>query len=341
MIALVAMAFLLNLSSSARAWGERGHELVNAAAVENLPEPLRCYFLPRKAFLVEHAIDPDRLAREDPEELRHHYTEVEAYDPYPFLAFKKQFIEERRGPTPLALEHGDSLWQIERFTQLLAEAFRRRQWEQADRAAVFAAHYACDLTQPLHTVVNYDGQLTGQNGIHARFETGLVKALADRWVFEPRPAENQTNLRARIFSEYLRSYRQRNLIFAADRIAVFGRNYQDPQFFHTFDNLIGLLAKKRLEAAISFVSSLWYTAWVRAGKPVLPPHSGAGKQFEALGPGVSRETQANRPGCGNGDGSLQPKRIPGLPPCPPTLLRAARRGNSIARIRKGRVRGYS
>jgi hypothetical protein len=34
------------------AWGDRGHKLINAVAVENLPEPLRSYFRARKAYLV-------------------------------------------------------------------------------------------------------------------------------------------------------------------------------------------------------------------------------------------------------------------------------------------------
>ncbi len=261
--------FLLAVPRPARAWGEQGHKMVNAAAVENLPEPIRSYFRSRKAFLVDHAVDPDRLARESPEERPHHYTEVEAYDRYPFPAFQKEFVEERRRPTPLQLQHGDSIWQIERFTLLLADAMRRRRLDQIDRAAVFAAHYACDLTQPLHTVLNYDGQLTHQTGLHSRFETGLVNALAPGWVLKPRAAKEEPDLRARIFTEYFDSYRRAQLIFAGDRIAVFGLHYQDAEFFRTFDNILGLLARKRLEAAISFVSSLWYTAWVRAGRPEL------------------------------------------------------------------------
>ncbi len=272
--------FLLGVAPPASAWGELGHKIVNAAAVENLPEPLRSYFRSRKAFLVDHAVDADRLARESPEERPHHYTEVEAYDHYPFDAFEKQFVEERRRPTPLQLQHGDSIWQIERFTLLLADAMRRRRFDQIDRAAVFAAHYACDLTQPLHTVLNYDGQLTHQTGLHSRFETGLVKALAPGWVLKPRAAKEETDLRARIFTEYFDSYRRSQLIFAGDRIAVFGLHYQDPEYFRLFDNILGLLARKRLEAAISFVSSLWYTAWVRAGKPELRARP-AGAKFAA------------------------------------------------------------
>jgi len=251
-------------------WGNQAHQMVNALAVENLPEPLRSYFRARKTYLVEHASDPDQLAGENPRERSHHYTDAEAYDRNPFPKLKKQFVDERRGPTQLQLRNGDSIWQIEKFTDLLADALRRRQWNEADRDAVFAAHYACDLTQPLHTVLNYDGQFTRQAGIHSRFETEMVNALKDGWVMKPLPAVNEVNLRARVFRELLASYRQRNAVFAADRTAVAGRSYVDPRFFAAFEKLAGPLAEKRLDAAVSFVSSVWYTAWVRAGKPTLP-----------------------------------------------------------------------
>ena len=253
----------------ALAWGERGHRIVNAAAVNNLPEPLKSYFRTRIGYLVEHASDPDYVARENPQERPHHYTEVEAYDSYPFAAFRVQFVGQRRGPSGGQLTHGDSVWQIEQFTLQLSKDLQRRRWKESDRDAVFAAHYACDLTQPLHTVVNYDGQLTRQAGIHARFETMLVNALADGWLLKPQPAVNEPDLRARIFREYVDSYNQRQLIFAADRIALDGHTYLDPQVLRAFIQIDGLLARKRLEAAASFVSSLWYTAWVRAGKPAL------------------------------------------------------------------------
>ena len=253
----------------ALAWGERGHRVVNTAAVNNLPEPLKSYFRAHLDYLVEHASDPDYLARENPQERPHHYTEVEAYDSYPFAAFRAQFVDQRRGPSGRQLEHGDSVWRIEQFTLLLSQDLRSRRWNEADRDSVFAAHYACDLTQPLHTVVNYDGQLTQQRGIHARFETTLVNTLADGWLLKPQPAVNEPDLRARIFREYVDSYNQRQLIFAADRIALDGHTYLDPQVLRTFIQIDGLLARKRLEAAAAFVSSLWYTAWVRAGKPVL------------------------------------------------------------------------
>ncbi len=255
------------------AWGDRGHKLINATAVENLPEPLRSYFRGRKAYLVEHAIDPDLLGSDDASERPHHYTDLDADDSFPFLTLRRQFVVERAGPTPRQLPHGDSIWQIERFTLRLADSLQRRRWQDADNNAVFAAHYAADLTQPLHTLLNYDGQLTGQKGVHARFETDLVNALADGWRLKPRPAIFEPDLRARIFQELITSFSCRNAIFASDHLAVSGRNYLDPQYSAMFFKLAGPLAEKRLEAGASFVSSLWYTAWVRAGKPLLPGKS--------------------------------------------------------------------
>ena len=266
----LALACALVISApQARGWGRRGHRLVNAAAVRALPEPLRSYFLAHKDYLVAHSIDPDLKARNDPGEEMHHFTEGEAYDSFPFIRFRQEFVDEDRWPRPNELRYGDSVWQIDRLTHRLAQDFRRQDWRAVDYDAVFAAHYAADLTQPLHTVLNFDGQLTGQAGLHARFETGVVNALAGQWVLAARPARDETNLRERIFQEYLASTRKAVLIFGADRNARFGKTYSDPRFFSAFVKLMGPLARRQLEDAASFVGSLWYTAWVEAGQPNL------------------------------------------------------------------------
>jgi hypothetical protein len=266
---LLFVLVLLWGAPSALAWGDLGHQRVNAAAIEALPEPLRSYFRARQNYFLEHASEPDTLAHEDPAERPHHFTEIDAYDRFPFREFERRFVAEHWNPPPSDLAHGDSVWEIERYTLRLAEDLRRRRWDVADHDAVFAAHYAADLTQPLHTLINYDGQLTNQRGIHARFEIDLVRDLADLWTLRPAPATVIPNLRARIFRELVKSYSNREVIFSADREAAAG-GYLDPQFPARFERLAGPLALGQLNVAALFVSSLWYTAWVQAGKPVLP-----------------------------------------------------------------------
>ncbi|MGH9343741.1 MAG: hypothetical protein ACRD19_08275 [Terriglobia bacterium] len=260
---------MLISAAPARAWGRQAHEMINAAAINALPEPLRSYFRPHQFYLVEHASDPDTLAGENRAEQRHHFADVDAYDSYPFRAFRRQFVVADRPPTPVEIENGDVMWQIERFTVRLASDFRGRRWSDVNRDAIFAAHYAADLTQPLHTVVNFDGQRTGQNGIHRRFETGVVRLYADRWQLQVRPAVAIPSMRARIFEEFLRSYQASSAIFAADLKVKSRWGYNDPHFLPAFARQAGPVAQAQIEDAANFVGSLWYTAWVSAGKPDL------------------------------------------------------------------------
>jgi S1/P1 Nuclease len=251
------------------AWGSRGHQIINRAAVEALPQPLRAWFQARVEYLVEHASDPDLLAHSDPEERPHHYTDADAYDQFPFARLRRQFVVQRRPPTAFEMRQGTAIWEIDIFTRRLEEDFRGRRWRRANHDAVFLAHYAGDITQPLHTTKNYDGQFTGQRGVHSRFETEMVNALADRWGLQVAPAATIPHLDARIFDEYVRSYSKIVLVLAADRKAVSGLSYDNPVYFTRFCALAGPLAEKRLEDAATFVGSLWYTAWVRAGRPDL------------------------------------------------------------------------
>src|SRR5437879_1109177 len=201
--ALVVLVLVFAIPARARAWGIQAHQLVNARAVENLPEPLRAYFRARKIYLVEHAIDPDLLAQDNASEHLHHFADAEAYDKDPFPTLRNHFLDQGRPATSVERRNGDSIWQIDSFTNQLAGAWRTRRWDVADRAALFLAHYACDLTQPLHNLSNYDGQFTHQAGIHSRFETELVNALNNRWDLKPQPAIYEANLRTRIFAEFL------------------------------------------------------------------------------------------------------------------------------------------
>ena len=52
-----------------------------------------------------------------------------------------------------------------------------------DKVLIFAAdlgHYVADGHQPFHTMLNYDGQLTDQKGIHGRYESEMVNRYIDQ-----------------------------------------------------------------------------------------------------------------------------------------------------------------
>src|SRR4030042_3933584 len=52
-----------------------------------------------------------------------------------------------------------------------------------DKVLIFVSdlgHYVSDGHQPFHTMLNYDGQLTDQKGIHGRYESEMVNRYIDQ-----------------------------------------------------------------------------------------------------------------------------------------------------------------
>ncbi len=61
--------------------------------------------------------------------------------------------------------------------------------KRGDADAIFTAagdlaHFAADLHMPLHVTKNYNGQLTGNKGIHKMLEVGLAKRYASFYAEE-------------------------------------------------------------------------------------------------------------------------------------------------------------
>ena len=62
--------------------------------------------------------------------------------------------------------------------QALVGAFQSKDYDLILKLAADLGHYIGDAHVPLHTTKNYNGQLTGQLGIHALWETSIPELLA-------------------------------------------------------------------------------------------------------------------------------------------------------------------
>lgn len=253
----------------AKAWGPRGHELVNEHAVGTLPPELRPFFEAHRAWLVSNASLPDEWVDSDPDEQPHHYIDIERYArKFEQMPQKREQVIARVGERYLA-DSGDILWWLPHATHQLARAMRARNKEEILRWAVAVAHYAADICQPLHTTENYDGQLTQQPGVHAKFETQTVNHVAGFLQVQPPPARILADPYNSVFAQIARSYRRLPEILKADKQA---RNV-DQQRGTTYSALMGSklrsLIREQLEAGATLAGSLWLTAWVEAGRPNL------------------------------------------------------------------------
>jgi hypothetical protein len=270
---------VLAAPASASAWGAAVHGYIMARAIDVLPPEIKPLFDHYRTEAVIRVNDPDkwRLVGFE-EEAPNHQIDfgVDDYGPYPFAALPREYgaAIEKFGVLTLT-RHGLLPWRTaEQFGNLrrVFEGFPRSQPYGPDNAIVFAcalAHYVQDVTQPLHAYNNYDGQLSGQTGLHSRFETQLFDRFHSRLIVKPGPIQLVPSARDFIFEIALASYRHAAEILAADKDAVRGLDEYNDQYFERFFASMRPLLEERLATAVSATASAITAAWEAAGRPVL------------------------------------------------------------------------
>jgi hypothetical protein len=218
--AVAVLLLSLVLPSEARAWGFEPHRFIMDRAIALLPPELRPLFEKHRAMAVERAIDPDtwRTAGFD-EEPKNHFVDLdwEGFGKYPFRELPRDYTAAvaKFGRERIE-EMGTLPWRVEEFHGNLRRAFeaypRRGAFGQFDIIFFSAtlAHYVSDAHVPFHGVINYDGQLTNQHGIHGRFETALFERYRDRLTIAPTPQAPLVNPRDFVFDRLLRRRRRRH-----------------------------------------------------------------------------------------------------------------------------------
>lgn len=132
------------------------------------------------------------------------------------------------------------------------------------------AHYVEDGHVPFHAVLNYDGQLTGQHGIHSRWESELAMRTLPELRLTPAAMAPVTDVRALMWAVLEESFPHAETILAADKRAVAGRDEYDDEYFRMLDADTRPIVEARLSAAISAVAAAIVGAWEAGGRPALP-----------------------------------------------------------------------
>lgn len=267
------------------AWGMDVHRLITARALDGMPAELKPFFAAEREFIIEHSVDPDLwrimdLRGERGEEPPNHFLDIdfEEGSKPPFWNIPRDYdaYVQKYGAGPAA-RYGRLPWRGEEVYNRLVASFRDIGKPNAPYAAdnaryVFAAlaHYVQDAHQPFHAVNNYDGQLTNQRGIHARFETELVMRNEKNLKLAPVKAVLITGFRDYMFKTLIDSHALAAGVLAADLKAAEGREFYDTAYFDAFLKGSRATLERRLSEAASGVASAALSAWTEAGTPVLP-----------------------------------------------------------------------
>ena len=132
------------------------------------------------------------------------------------------------------------------------------------------SHYIGDSYVPFHAVVNYDGQVTGQLGIHSRFESELFSQLKPTLKLAPPSMAPVTDARQAAFASLIEGAALATKVLEADRQAIGTGDLYDAGYFTRFaEGGAGPILEQRVNAAIASVAAHIVGAWEAAGKPDL------------------------------------------------------------------------
>jgi hypothetical protein len=280
MVAAAVVAALAAMPSPVRAWGFEAHQFIATRAIALLPAEIRPMFEANRAMFIERSIDPDtwRTAGFGDEEPNHFLDlDWEGYGPYPYAGLPRDYSAAvaKFGQTRID-DTGKVPWRTEEMFGSLRRAFeayaRRGAYGRFEivQVAAWMTHYVSDAHVPFHAVFNYDGQLTGQNGIHARFESFLFERYEKELTIAPKPMAPIANPRDFIFDTILQGTQLVPPILKADLAAIGTRDVYDDAYYAAFYKSNRAVLERRLNESISAVAAMIAGAWEAAGKPALP-----------------------------------------------------------------------
>ena len=275
---MAASCLVIAAPVPAFAWGIAAHRFIMARAIDILPAELKPFFAHYRDELIVRVVDPDTWRNAGWEEDHNHFVDfgMPELGPYPFTALPREYgaALEKFGMTTLK-KVGMLPWrEAEQFGNLRRafEGFAKDASYAPTDTVVFAAaaaHYIQDAHQPLHASNNYDGQLTQQNGVHARFETALFERFASKLTMTPGPVAAIRNPRDTAFDVLLASYQLVDPLLKADKEAIAGKDSYDDEYFDRFFARVRPMLERRLADSVTATASLILGAWEQAGRPAL------------------------------------------------------------------------
>lgn len=287
---LVLSALLILCSLPAFPWGFWGHKQINRLAVFVVDDKVFGFFKKHIVFLTDHATDADKRRYAVKGEAECHYIDLDRYGDSPFDSIPKKWDDAVAifGEDSLRA-HGILPWNLQWMKYRLTKAFREHDLPGILKTAADMGHYIGDAHVPLHCTRNYNGQLTGQHGIHGLWESRIPELLGNDWDYlggqceyidDPlRAAWDILKQSYAAHDSVLRFERELTHKFPDDRkyalevrgnttVKVYSR-----EFVKAYDQLMSGMVERRMRSAISAVASWWYTAWVDAGQPDLSKFS--------------------------------------------------------------------
>lgn len=266
-------------------WGFHAHRQINRLAVFTLPPEMIGFYKANIGYITEASVNADRRRFAVVDEAPRHYIDIDHFGDsalYTMPRYWKEAVEQYGEDTLKA--YGILPWHINVMYYRLKDAFLVRDPAKILSLSADLGHYLADAHVPLHTTENYNGQFTGQEGIHAFWESRLPELFSGEYDFFVGKATYIENPQLEAWRIIERTHQNLNYVLQFERqltaemsekkysfetrgkqtIKVY--SYEFSKAYH--DALNGMV-ERQMKASIKSLGDFWYSAWVDAGQPDL------------------------------------------------------------------------
>jgi hypothetical protein len=266
-------------------WGFLVHRTVNQLAVYQLKGDLQEFFFENKENLVYNAPRADIRRNTDSTEATKHFIDLEAFGdsaawkmPYGWNEAVKLYNKDS------LIKYGYVPYHILYIKGKLTEAFKKKNKDSILFYAADIGHYIGDAHVPLHTTLNYDGQLTNQKGLHSLWESMIPELELNTYSLYTKrkvkylkdPANTIWNVirySHSLVPDMLLKEKEVSKNFTdSTRFRIQVRRGKESRSYTTafakaYSDALKPTINQQLLASANCIADFWYTSWVDAGKP--------------------------------------------------------------------------
>lgn len=266
-------------------WGFHAHKTINKLAVFTLPPEMIGFYKKNIAFITESAVDPDRRRFVVEQEAPRHYIDLDHFGDSAVFTMPRFWQDAKSEYTEDTLiAYGILPWHVNRVYYQLKDAFLVGDPERILKISAEIGHYIGDAHVPLHTTENYDGQLTGQQGIHAFWESRLPELFSNEYNFFVGRASYLANPQLAIWSAIENAHAAVDSVL--DMEADLSKKMNGEKYsFETkgkqtqrvysnaystaYHEMLSKMVERQMRASAKMLGDFWFSAWVDAGQPDL------------------------------------------------------------------------